>query len=127
MASEDNITWPIISGILAVINIIVGFIVFPLKKQVDGNTRELSLCQRSHSASLEGMDRDIRYIKRDAEKAEAATKAVSDCLFQIKDEVGAIKFATDHNSASVAELKLLVDNLPDRITKRINGGGKCSS
>lgn len=122
MADSQNITWPIVSGVLAVLNVIFGFIVFPMKKQVDENTRDLSHCQRTHSAQLEGTNRDITYIKRDASKAEATAAAFATLMGEVKEEVSKVKFATDANSSSIKELKSLVDNLPDRIASKIKTG-----
>lgn len=123
MADSQNISGFLLSGILAVINIILGFVVFPLKKQVDSITRELASCQKVHTAHIEGIDRDIKYIKRDADKAEAAAKAFSECLAEIREKVGDIKFATEANASSIKDIKGLVDTLPERIVDRIAKAG----
>lgn len=124
MSEGQNITGFLLSGILAIVNIILGFIVFPLKKQVDDISKDMSECQKEHSGQLQCQSRDIEYIKRDADKAEIAAKALSECMAEMKTELGRIAFNTDLHSASIAEIKGMVDTLPARIVKEINGDGK---
>lgn len=111
----------IAAGVLAIINVILGFIIFPLRTQVDRLGEQFVDCQRSHTRLLERYGRDIEYMRRDADKAEEISKAMTECMGSMKQDVIRLVLKTEDQGKAIGQLKISIEGLPDELEKRLNG------